>query len=99
MTRDATLPTDPGKSPGHEKWGASFVTPADWSDTTFTNSPAAPSAFPQVANPANRNLLRTLVEEHNIACGFVTHNASLISDSDEVVRVRAGHVSRDRALA
>ncbi|WP_288792541.1 ABC transporter ATP-binding protein [uncultured Corynebacterium sp.] len=44
-------------------------------------------------------LLRTLVEEHNIACGFVTHNASLISDSDEVVRVRDGHVSRDRALA
>ena len=44
-------------------------------------------------------LLRTLVEEHNIACGFVTHNASLISDSDEVVRVRDGHVSRERALA
>lgn len=44
-------------------------------------------------------LLRTLVEEHNIACGFVTHNASLISDSDEAVRVRDGHVSRDRALA
>ena len=44
-------------------------------------------------------LLRTLVEEHDIACGFVTHNASLISDSDEVVRVRDGHVSRERALA
>lgn len=44
-------------------------------------------------------LLRTLVEEHNIACGFVTHNASLISESDEVVRVRDGHVSRERALA
>ncbi|MCQ4617103.1 ABC transporter ATP-binding protein [Corynebacterium sp. CCUG 18816] len=44
-------------------------------------------------------LLRTLVEEHNIACGFVTHNASLISDSDEVVRVRDGHVSREGALA
>lgn len=41
-------------------------------------------------------LLRTLVEEHNIACGFVTHNASLISESDEVVRVRDGHVSRER---
>ena len=44
-------------------------------------------------------LLRTLVEEHDIACGFVTHNASLISESDEVVRVRDGHVSRERALA
>ena len=44
-------------------------------------------------------LLRTLVEEHDIACGFVTHNASLISESDEVVRVRDGHVSRERVLA
>lgn len=44
-------------------------------------------------------LLRTLVEEHEIACGFVTHNASLISESDEVVRVRDGHVSRERVLA
>ena len=44
-------------------------------------------------------LLRTLVEEHDIACGFVTHNASLISESDEVVRVSDGHVSRERVLA
>lgn len=44
-------------------------------------------------------LLRTLVQEHDIACGFVTHNASLISESDEVVRVRDGRVSRERALA
>lgn len=44
-------------------------------------------------------LLRTLVQEHDVACGFVTHNASLISESDEVVRVRDGHVSRERALA
>ena len=44
-------------------------------------------------------LLRTLVEEHDIACGFVTHNASLISESDEVVRVRDGHVSRERVSA
>lgn len=44
-------------------------------------------------------LLRTLVEEHDIACGFVTHNASLISERDEVVRVRDGRVSRERALA
>lgn len=44
-------------------------------------------------------LLRTLVQEHDIACGFVTHNASLISESDEVVRVRDGHVSRERTLA
>ncbi|WP_421628749.1 ABC transporter ATP-binding protein [Corynebacterium pseudogenitalium] len=44
-------------------------------------------------------LLRTLVQEHDIACGFVTHNASLISERDEVVRVRDGRVSRERALA
>lgn len=44
-------------------------------------------------------LLRTLVQEHDVACGFVTHNASLISESDEVVRVRDGHVSRERVLA
>ena len=44
-------------------------------------------------------LLRTWVQEHNIACGFVTHNASLISETDEVVRVRDGRVSRERALA
>lgn len=44
-------------------------------------------------------LLRTLVQEHDIACGFVTHNASLISERDEVVRVSDGHVSRERVLA
>lgn len=44
-------------------------------------------------------LLRTLVQEHDIACGFVTHNASLISESDEVVRVSDGHVSRERVSA
>lgn len=44
-------------------------------------------------------LLRTLVQEHDVACGFVTHNASLISERDEVVRVRDGHVSRERVSA
>ncbi|MCQ4609905.1 ABC transporter ATP-binding protein [Corynebacterium sp. CCUG 61414] len=44
-------------------------------------------------------LLRTLVQEHDVACGFVTHNASLISERDEVVRVSDGHVSRERVSA
>lgn len=32
-------------------------------------------------------LLRDLVEEHNIACGFVTHDRSLIQPRDEVFEV------------
>ena len=29
-------------------------------------------------------LLRQLVEEHGVACGFVTHDRSLINDDDKV---------------
>ncbi|WJY69072.1 ABC transporter ATP-binding protein [Corynebacterium auris] len=38
------------------------------------------------------SLLRTLVTEGDIACAFVTHDRSLISDGDEVVEVRDGRV-------
>lgn len=42
-------------------------------------------------------LLRTLVEDRGIACGFVTHETELISSSDEVVRVADGKVTAAEA--
>lgn len=42
-------------------------------------------------------LLRRLVQERDIACGFVTHEAELISSADEVVRVADGKVSEAAA--
>ncbi len=33
------------------------------------------------------SLLRWLAEDRNIACGFVTHDQSLINDRDEVFKV------------
>lgn len=41
------------------------------------------------------NLLRTLVTERGIAGAFVTHDRSLISTEDRVVRVRDGRVTAD----
>ena len=41
-------------------------------------------------------LLRQLTTERNIACGFVTHDRSLISDADAVWEVRDGQVSPAR---
>ncbi|QPK83215.1 ABC transporter ATP-binding protein [Corynebacterium qintianiae] len=38
-------------------------------------------------------LLRTLIEENNIAGAFVTHDRSLISERDRVVEVRDGRVT------
>lgn len=38
-------------------------------------------------------LLRNLVTERGIAGAFVTHDRGLISDADEVVRVRDGQVT------
>lgn len=43
-------------------------------------------------------LLRELVEENNVACGFVTHDRSLIEDGDAVYEVHDGHVERSDAL-
>lgn len=37
-------------------------------------------------------LLRTLVEQNNIACAFVTHDRSLISERDRVVEVKDGRI-------
>ena len=40
------------------------------------------------------DLLRTLVADTGVACGFVTHNRSMITDDDAVYEVRDGHVQR-----
>lgn len=42
-------------------------------------------------------LLRTLVQDRDIACGFVTHETELISSEDEVVRVADGKVTAAEA--
>lgn len=42
-------------------------------------------------------LLRELVEENNVACGFVTHDRSLIEQGDAVYEVHDGQVERSRA--
>ena len=42
-------------------------------------------------------LLRELVEENNVACGFVTHDRSLIEQGDAVYEVHDGQVERARA--
>lgn len=44
-------------------------------------------------------LLRELVEENNVACGFVTHDRSLIEDGDAVYEVHDGRVESAGALA
>ena len=41
-------------------------------------------------------LLRNLVQDNDIACGFVTHDRSLISDADAVWEVHDGQVSPAR---
>lgn len=41
-------------------------------------------------------LLRSLVQDNDIACGFVTHDRSLISDADAVWEVHDGQVSPAR---
>lgn len=38
------------------------------------------------------SLVRNLVEQNNIACAFVTHDRSLISEGDRVVEVKDGRV-------
>ena len=40
------------------------------------------------------SLLRSLVADTGVACGFVTHNRSMITDDDAVYEVRDGHVQR-----
>ncbi|PLA14336.1 ABC transporter ATP-binding protein [Corynebacterium riegelii] len=40
------------------------------------------------------DLLRTLVADTGVACGFVTHNRSMITSDDAVYEVRDGHVQR-----
>lgn len=42
-------------------------------------------------------LLRQLVEENDVACGFVTHDRSLIEHGDAVYEVHDGQVERARA--
>lgn len=42
-------------------------------------------------------LLRSLVQDNDIACGFVTHDRSLIDSGDAVWEVRDGHVERRAA--
>lgn len=42
-------------------------------------------------------LLRELVEENNVACGFVTHDRSLIEQGDAVYEVHDGRVERARS--
>lgn len=43
------------------------------------------------------SLLRELVEENNVACGFVTHDRSLIAHGDAVYEVHDGQVDRAHA--
>lgn len=40
------------------------------------------------------SLLRSLVADTGVACGFVTHNRSMITSDDAVYEVRDGHVQR-----
>lgn len=54
---------------------------------------------PTAALDSNRSaeivkLLRSLVQENNVACGFVTHDRPLMTGDDVVWEVRDGHVTR-----